>query len=82
MKEYIFKRESNSFDDIIKDPTIKKVTRTKIKWKNHLLISIEGDDTVESYINLKYGDSMISELSKDFSPIIGVDYMPKKIIKI
>ena len=81
MKDYIFKREFNLFDDIINDTTLKKIIRTKIKWKNHLLISIEGDDKIESYINLKYGDSMISELVKDFSPIIGVDYMPKKILK-
>jgi hypothetical protein len=78
MKNYIFKRESNLFDDIINDPTLKKIIRTKIKWKNHLLISIDGDDKIESYVNLKYGDSMISELVKDFSPIIGVDYTPKK----
>ena len=31
-----------------------------------------------SYITLKYGDEMKQELVKDFTPIPGVDYIPKR----
>jgi hypothetical protein len=31
-----------------------------------------------SYITLKYGDEMKQELVKDFSPIPGIDYVPKR----
>ncbi len=80
MKTFIFKRESNSFDDILKDPSLVKAIRTKIKWLKHLIIEIEDDKVnLESYINLKFGDSIIDRLSKDYSPVIGVDYIPKKI---
>lgn len=82
MKTFIFKRESNSFDDILKDNSLKKAIRTKIKWRNHLIIEIEDNNQqLESYINLKFGDSIIDMLSKDYSPIMGVDYAPKKLNK-
>jgi hypothetical protein len=79
MKTYIFKRESNSFDDIIQDNILKKMTRTKVRWTNYLMIAVDiRDGKIESYINLKYGDSIIPELVKDRSPVPLVDYMPKK----
>lgn len=82
MKTFIFKRESNSFDDITKDPSLVKAIRTKIKWFNHLIIEIEDNNRqLESYINIKFGDYMVNSLSKDYSPIMGVDYVPKKLNK-
>ena len=38
----------------------------------------KSDENLESYINLKFGDSMVDSLSKDHSPIPYVDYMPKE----
>jgi hypothetical protein len=79
MKYFIFKRESKKFDDILKDVAIKKHLRTKIKFHDCLFIGMEkSDENLESYINLKFGDSMVNSLSKDHSPIPYVDYMPKE----
>jgi hypothetical protein len=80
MKYYTFYRESNNFDDILKDNSVKKIIATKIKWHQHLMIGIhkEGNEQNFSLITLKYGEDMINNLTKDFTPIAGVDYMPKK----
>ena len=80
MKYYTFFRESNNFDDILSDKPVKKIIATKIKWHQHLMIGIhkEGNEQNFSLITLKYGEDMINNLTKDFTPIAGVDYMPKK----
>lgn len=79
MKHYTFFRENNKFDDIIKDPNLKKVIDEKIQWYQHLMITVNEDDEGSlSYINLKYGDDMVQNLYKDFTPVGGVDYTPKK----
>ena len=80
MKYYTFYRESNNFDDILKDNSVKKIIATKIKWHQHLMIGIhkEGNGQNFSLITLKYGEDMVNNLTKDFTPIAGVDYMPKK----
>lgn len=80
MKYYTFYRESNNFDDILADNSVKKIIATKIKWYRHLMIGIhkEGNEQNFSLITLKYGEDMINNLTKDFTPIAGVDYMPKK----
>jgi hypothetical protein len=79
MKYFTFARESNKFDDILKDATIKKAIRTKILFRNHLIIGIDlGQGQTESYITLKYGEDLINDLIKDFSPIPNVDYVPKR----
>jgi hypothetical protein len=80
MKYYTFYRESNNFDDLLSDPIIKKIADTKIQWTNYLMIGIElfKNDQNFSYITLKYGDDMINSVSKDFTPIPGIDYNPKK----
>jgi len=82
MKYYTFERESNNFDDILKDPGIKSAIYSKITWKNHLMIGLDeyGSqkiDQLSSYIVLKYGDDIRTSLTKDYTPIMDVDYTPK-----
>jgi hypothetical protein len=79
MKYYTFYRENNNFDDILNDQIIKKIIDEKLRWFQHLIIGMnEKHDQTFSYITLKYGDEMKQELVKDFSPIPGVDYIPKQ----
>ena len=80
MKYYTFYRENNNFTDILTDNNIKKVVDMKISWHRHLMIGLKEATTsgTFSYITLKYGDEMKQELVKDFTPIPGVDYIPKR----
>ena len=78
MKYFTFTRENNDFDDILKDVNLKKIIDLKITWYQYLMIGMNDDDKITSYITLKYGDEMVGELTKDYSPIIGVDYTTKK----
>jgi len=83
MKYITFYRENNNFDDILNDSQIKNLIDTKITWKQHLLIGLRGTkvtDQVLSIITLKYGDEIKSSLTKDYSPVPYVDYIPKKDI--
>lgn len=84
MKFYTFKRVSDEFADILKDPAIKKHAATKIAWSNHLMIGMRYDvpDSVLAYIVLKYGEDLSNPINKDFTPIPGKDYMPKKEQKV
>lgn len=78
---FYFFRESNDFSDILSDPSIKKSIRLKIKTFQHLIISLneyEENSTTESYIMLKYGESLTKIVEKDRTPIMYVDYIPKK----
>jgi len=79
-KYYTFYRENNNFDDILNDTNIKKILDVKISWTQHLMIGIneEGNDRNFSYITLKYGDDMKQLDTKDYTPVPGVDYIPKK----
>lgn len=82
MKYYTFYREDNNFKDILSDGNLKKVVTERVKWFQHLMIGIdehrEKNDQAISYITIKYGDDMVNNLTKDFTPIPGVDYIPKK----
>jgi len=79
MKYYTFERESNKFDDVLKDPTLRKLIYHMTTWKNHLCIGINDDECkLKSYIVLKYGDELRTNLTKDYRPIPGVDYTPKR----
>jgi hypothetical protein len=82
MKYYTFYRENNNFNDLLKDPIVKKIVDIKIRWTNYLMIGIEsysnGNDQNFSYITLKYGDDMVDSLCKDFTPMPNVDYVPDK----
>ena len=80
MKYYTFYRENNNFDDILSDTIVKKFAQTKIKWYQYIMIGMrkDGNDQNFSMLTLKYGEDMVNNLTKDFTPIPGVDYIPKK----
>lgn len=80
MKYFTFYRENNKFDDILKDPNIKKIISFKLIWQNHLMIGIKEEDNGHnfSYITLKYGDDIKPSNVTDRTPVPGVDYYPKK----
>jgi hypothetical protein len=80
MKYYTFYRENNNFDDILSDNIVKKFAQTKIKWYQYFMIGMskDGNDQNFSMLTLKYGEDMVNNLTKDFTPIPGVDYIPKK----
>jgi hypothetical protein len=82
MKYYTFYRENNNFSDILTDNNIKKVVDMKISWHRHLMIGLKEttNSGTFSYITLKYGDEMIPSITKDYSPVPGIDYTPKKDI--
>jgi hypothetical protein len=79
MKYYTFYRENNNFDDILNDTIVKKIIDEKLRWYQYLIIGMnDKHEQSFSYITLKYGDEMKQELVKDFTPIPGVDYIPKR----
>lgn len=81
METIIFKRESNKFDDIIKNTNIKPFLLTVLTWNQHCFIQlkqVKGVEKIVSYIGIKFGDSILKQpLSKDYTPIDGVDYDAK-----
>lgn len=78
MKTYTFNRESNNFSDILQDPVLKKAIRTKLFFKNHLIIGLKHDikDSIISYLMIKYGEDIVSLIEKDYTPKPKVDYIP------
>jgi hypothetical protein len=82
MKYYTFYRENNQFTDIENDPVVKRFADTKIRWYQHYMIGIstyiKDSDQYFSILTLKYGEDMIQSVCKDYSPVPGVDYVPKK----
>lgn len=80
MNIYYFYRDSDNFDDIIKDVVIKNLIRTKIRVKNYLILELvdQSDSKIEGYITIKYGDSFTHLSDKDYTPIPNVDYVPKR----
>ena len=80
MKYYTFFRENDNFDDILSDNIVKKIAGTKICWYQHLMIGINkhGNDQNFSMLTLKYSEDMVNNLTKDFTPVAGVDYAPNK----
>lgn len=79
MKYYTFYREDNNFDDILKDSIVKPIIDTKIRWFQHLMLGVsDKNEGTLSYLTLKYGDEIVANSHKDFTPVAGVDYIPKK----
>ena len=80
MKYFIFFRENNNFDDIESDNIVKKFAETKIKWYQHFMIGMkkDGNDQNFSMLTLKYGEDMVNNLTKDYTPVAGEDYTPKR----
>ena len=81
MKYYTFYRENNIFTDIEADPIVKRFADTNIRWYQYYMIGIstyvKDSDQYFSLLTLKYGDDMIQSICKDYSPVPGVDYVPK-----
>ena len=80
MKYITFYRESNKFDDIINDVSFKKHIDEVTTWYQYCRITLHSDvnDTIYSYMTIKYGDEMVNKLTNDYSPVINVDYTPKR----
>lgn len=81
MKFLTFTRENSNFDDILKDLTLKKQYKTKIEYRENLILGFPEDDEFGktlSYIMLKYGDDMkeFHSVVPDRTPIPNVDYVP------
>jgi hypothetical protein len=80
MTTYTFARESNNFDDILKDPNVKKYIDEVTTWEGHLMINMsdytKDIDKVKMYVTLKYGDDLCRPLTKDYKPVMNVDYTP------
>lgn len=83
MKYFTFKRESDDFTDILSDNIIKHLFYTKIQWRQHLMVGLseDGNDGNFSYITLKYGDDMITDIVPDRTPVMFKDYQPKGLEK-
>ena len=47
MRTYVFKRESNNFDDILKDKNIKKYIVEQYQFVEHLILRVQ--DTPEVF---------------------------------
>lgn len=76
MKHVTFYRNNDDFTDILTDSILKKAVDEKITFKNYLILGITDDDKIFSYITLKYGESIRTNIVKDYSPIANVDYIP------
>lgn len=79
MKYYTFYNKDSDFSSLLKDPVIKKRILVKISWFEHMLIGIRQNkkyESINSYIMLKYGDFIVTDLIKDLSPKPGIDYYP------
>ena len=83
MKHYYIYKEDNDFTDILGDPIIKKITRTKLTWLQHIILgfSDDVDEGTISYFVLKYGEHIVqpSSLIPDRTPVMNVDYRPNKV---
>lgn len=77
MKYYTFFRENNNFDDIQSDSIIKKHVNFEIQWHQYYMIGIDDDSKYISILSLKYSEDMVNSLTKDYSPVAGVDYFVK-----
>ena len=79
MSYTVFYRESNNFKDILTDPVIKKAVRTRMSFRNHLILELV-DDKSTSYLILKYGDDVksLSNIIPDRTPIPNKDYIPER----
>lgn len=80
MKYIYFHRTTNDFTDILKDSVIKPHVYVKISWTNYLLLGLADDkkeDSIISYVNLKFGDDIATDIHADFTPIPNKDYVVK-----
>ena len=80
MKNIFIYRESNEFDDILKDANLKRKISTTMKFANHLILGFKEDEGVISYFLLKYGDDVVdaADLIADRTPVMYKDYTPSR----
>ena len=80
MKTYTFYSETNDFTDLLSDKTIKSAIRTKVSWKNYLLLGFSNNisESTIGYLVIKYGDMMTNKIEKDYTPKPNIDYVPIK----
>lgn len=76
MRQIYFYKENNDFSELLKDQILKKHIKEKTSWYQHLCIGIDAKDEVYSYLTLKYGDNILSSVTKDYSPVMHIDYAP------
>lgn len=79
MKTYIFHRENNNFDDVLKDKNVKKYVIEQYQFDQHLIIRVDEDPKVLAYITLMFSEELknMKDLVPDRTPIMNVDYIPK-----
>lgn len=80
MKTFIFHRENNKFDDILKDKNIKGAIKETYTFDEHLIIRLEEKPEVLAYITLMFSEEFINmkDLVPDRTPKPYIDYTPKK----
>lgn len=80
MKTYVFRRESDNFDDVLKDKNIKKYIVEQYELTNHLIIRVEDTPEALAYIVLMFGEELVNlkDIVPDRTPVMNVDYIPKK----
>lgn len=78
MKTYVFRRENDNFDDVLKDKNIKKYIVEQYELTNHLIIRVEDTPEALAYIMLMFGEELISlkDIVPDRTPVMDVDYTP------
>ena len=79
MRTYVFKRESNNFDDILKDKNIKKYIVEQYQFVEHLILRVQDTPEVLAYLLLMFGEEIVrmKDVVPDRTPIMNVDYIPK-----
>jgi uncharacterized membrane protein YbaN (DUF454 family) len=80
MKTFVFQRESNNFDDVLKDKNIKKYIVEKYKFAEHLIIRVKDTPEAMAYITLMFSEELVSmrNLIPDRTPKPYLDYTPKR----
>ena len=80
MKTFIFQRENENFDDVLKDKNIKKYITERYRFSGHLIIRVEDVPAALAYITLMFSEELVSmqNLVVDRTPKPYVDYTPKR----
>ena len=80
MKTFVFRRENNNFDDVLKDKNIRKYIVEKYSFFEHLIIRVEDTPEALAYITLMFSEELVSmtDLVPDRTPKPYVDYTPKR----
>jgi hypothetical protein len=80
MKTFVFQRENNNFDDVLKDKNIKKYIVEKYKFAEHLIIRVEDTPEALAYITLMFSEELVNmkDLVPDRTPKSNIDYVPKR----